>query len=250
MKEKLNLKLKKPLVIFDLETTGVNVVTDRIVQIACLKIFPEGHQEEKKTLINPTISIPKEAAEVHGLSDKDVKDAPTFKQISKTLFNFMKSCDISGYNSDNFDVPLLIEEFWRCDIDFPADEQTNFIDFFQSERKIYSRKLTEAYKRYTGKELKDAHDAMADVYGTFEVMKGQLIKLGLNNLEDLKNIYLNEDKEMYDFGNKLYKKSGEVYYNFGKYKDKKVKDFPSYALWMIQSDFPRDTKNKLIEILK
>lgn len=250
MKEKLNFKLEKPLIIFDLETTGVNVVKDRIVQIALLKISPDGHQEEKKTLINPMIPIPKEASEVHGILDEHVKDAPKFRQISKSLFEFMQGSDISGYNSDNFDVPLLIEEFFRCGIDFPSDDETNFIDFFQSERVIYSRKLTEAYKRYTGKELEDAHDAMADVYGTFEVMKGQLSKVGINSLTELKNIYLDGDKKSYDFGNKLYKKDGEVFFNFGKHKDKRVKDFPSYALWMINSDFPRDTKNKLIQILE
>lgn len=244
------MKLEKPLIIFDLETTGVNIATDRVVQIACLKIYPDKTEEEKQTLVNPTIPIPKEAIEVHGIKNKDVEGAPTFKQISKSLFEFMSSCDIAGYNSDNFDVPLIIEEFYRCGIDFPKDNETNFIDFFQSERKIYSRKLTEAYKRYTGKELDDAHDAMSDVNGTKEVMLGQLEKLGFKSVSELKDFYTNEDKQSFDFAGKLYQKDGEVFYNFGKHKDQKVKDFTSYALWMISKDFPRDTKNKLSQILK
>lgn len=242
-------ELSKPLIIFDLETTGVNPVKDRIVQIAALKIWADGTEEKKETLVNPGIEIPKEASDVHGITNEMVETAPTFKQISKSLFAFFEDCDIAGYNSDSFDVPMLIEEFYREGIVFPGNPNTCFYDFFKAEMKIYSRQLGEAYKRYTGKNLEDAHDAMNDVIGTKEVMLGQMLKTGLKTIEELKEYYQEEGQQNFDFAGKMYVKDGEVYFSFGKHKDQKVKENISYANWMLSGDFPRDTKNKIRELI-
>ncbi len=242
--------LEKPIVFFDLETTGVNTVKDRIVQIALLKIMPNGEQEQKKTLVNPQMDIPAEATEVHGITNEMVVGAPLFSQIAKSLAEQLHGCDIAGYNSDNFDVPLLIEEFSRAGIEYPqAGEQISFVDVLKLERKVNSHKLEETYKRYTGKELDGAHDALNDVIATAEILFAQLEKIG----EQLSPAQIDElcqgDKKRHDYAGKLYEVEGVVYWSFGKHKDTPVKDEPQYADWVLRSDFPADTKNKIRKIL-
>lgn len=248
------MKLQRPIVFFDLETTGVNITTDRIVQIAAIKIDVDGTRTEKTTLINPTISIPKEATEVHGITDDMVKDQPTFKQISKSLFSFFEGCDIGGYNSDVFDVPLLIQEFHRCEIEFPTWE-VFFLDGLKIERIINSHKLEETFKRYTGKTLENAHDALADTQATFEVISEQI---GVINGDGTRNEditieqldkFIQGDNLRFDYAGKCYMKEDVVYWSFGKNKDNPVLDDRGYLNWVLTSDFPIQTKKKLKELL-
>ena len=166
------MKLIKPIIFFDLETTGVDIAKDRICQIACIKIDLDGNQTEKELLINPNMPIPKEATEVHGITDEMVVDKPTFANISKSLLEFFEGCDIAGYNSNVFDVPLLAEEFSRSRIEFPNWE-LNFVDVLQYERLLKPNKLADVYKRYTGKDLEGAHDALNDVRATLEILLHQ-----------------------------------------------------------------------------
>jgi DNA polymerase-3 subunit epsilon len=166
------MKLTKPIIFFDLETTGIDIAKERICQIACIKIDLDGKQTEKELLINPTIPIPKEATEIHGITDEMVADKPTFANISKSLFEFFEGCDIAGYNSNVFDVPLLAEEFSRSRIEFPNWE-LNFVDVLQYERLLKPNKLADVYKRYTGKDLEGAHDALNDVRATLEILLHQ-----------------------------------------------------------------------------
>lgn len=156
------MNIERPIVFFDLETTGTDIAKDRIVQIGAIKIAPNGDKEVKNVLVNPTIPIPEGASAVHGIYDKDVQDKPLFKQIAKSMLQWLQACDLAGYNSDNFDIPLLAEEFARVGIEFP-EQDCVYIDIIKIERLINSHKLGETYQRYTGKELTDAHDALADV---------------------------------------------------------------------------------------
>ena len=164
------LNLKKPIVFFDLETTGVEVAKDRIVEIGIVKLFPDGTRESKVRLINPTIPIPEEAAEVHGITDDKVKGEPTFKQLAKNLHAYLKGCDLGGYNSNRFDVPLLVEEFLRCGIEFP-EPTTNMIDVFKIFTINEQRTLEAAVKFYCDKDLEDAHSAEADINATIDVFE-------------------------------------------------------------------------------
>jgi DNA polymerase-3 subunit epsilon len=172
------MNITRPIVFFDLETTGLDLSKDRAVSIATLKIDLESNTEEKKILINPEMMIPKEASDIHGITDEMVADAPTFKQISKSLFSYFENCDIAGFNSDYYDVPLLMKEFSRCGIDFPTWE-LNLVDVLKFERMLNSNKLGDVYLRYTGKELEGAHDALKDAQITarcfFELRRLNLI---------------------------------------------------------------------------
>ena len=259
----LNMKitLKRALIFFDLETTGVAVSTDKIIQIATTKYFPDGKTESKTVLINPGIEIPKEAIDVHGITNEMVKDAPTFKQFSKSLFEHFSGCDLAGYNSDTFDVPLLIAEFQRCGISFP-EGGVSFIDVLKIERIVNSHKLTETYQRYTGKPLENAHDAGADVEGTGVVFGFQLEKLkaifkneneSFSEETDLTveriDLFCQGDKMRFDYAGKMYQKDGVVYWSFGKNADKSVLDDRGYLNWVLSSDFPIETKEKIKSLL-
>lgn len=245
------MKLDKPIVFFDLETTGVNTSKDRIVQIALIKIYPNGEQEQKSTLINPTIPIPAGATEVHGITDEMVKDAPTFSQIAKSLLEQIGGCDLGGYNSDSFDVPLLIEEFSRASIEYPREgDNINFVDALRFERLLNSHKLTDTYKRYTGKDLEGAHDALNDVVATAEVVLSQIEKYGQELTPKEIDELCQGDKKRHDYAGKLYEVDGEVYWNFGKHQDQKVADTIQYASWVLSADFPKDTKNRITKIIK
>jgi DNA polymerase-3 subunit epsilon len=248
------MKLVKPLVFFDLETTGVNITTDRIVQIAIVKMNVDGSTEEKTRLINPEMPIPKEATEVHGITDEMVKDQPTFKQVAKTLKEVFRDCDIAGFNSDDFDVPLIIQEFARVQIEFP-DWELDFVDVLKVERKVNSHKLGETFKRYTGETLEGAHDALEDTRATKTVFEHQMSRLTeiFSENEDFDGKFTPKmidefcqgDKKRFDYAGKTHIKEGVVYWSFGKCKDQPVLDDRGYLNWVLNQDFPIETKNKL-----
>lgn len=241
--------MSKPIVFFDLESTGVSTTKDRIVQIGAIKLLPNGTEEVKNVLINPTIPIPHEATMVHGVSDEDVKDKPKFRQIAKSFAAWLSGCDLAGYNSDNFDIPMLIEEFDRAGIVFP-EQNTNFIDVLKIERMVSSHKLGETYKRYTGEELEDAHDALADVRATLTIFQKQLEKhptLPIN-AADIDALCQGENKRV-DFAGKLYEQDGLIYWRFGKHKGQLVSETTSYANWVLGSDFPSETKAQIRKVL-
>jgi DNA polymerase-3 subunit epsilon len=240
--------LKRPLIFFDLETTGVDIANSRIVEIACIKIDVEGNKTEKHTLINPTIPIPKEASDVHGITDEKVANAPKFIQLSKSLYDFFKDCDIAGFNSDNFDIPLLVQEFSRCNIMF-GDWDMNTVDVLSVERMLRPNKLTDVYKRYTGKELEDAHSALADVNATIEILFHQYESKEEITPDEIENSY--KIKKRYDLCNKMYiNADGKVCWNFGKIINQPIETDMSYVDWVLrQNTFTNETKKKIKEYL-
>ena len=248
----MNLQLARPLAFIDLETTGVNPGTDRIVEIAIIKVMPDGSKLPKRKLINPEMPIPKGASDVHGITDDMVKDAPTFKQVANEIKQFLDHCDVGGYNSNKFDVPLLVEEFLRVDIDFKVDSR-KLIDVQKVFFMMEPRTLTAAYKFYCGKNLDDAHSAEADADATWEVLLSQLQRypqLG-NTLDSILAVV--GDEEIVDFARRMIISDGKIVFNFGKHKGKPVEEVlkkeRSYYDWMMQGDFSQNTKQKLTEIL-
>ncbi|MDO4703347.1 3'-5' exonuclease [Tannerella sp.] len=248
----MQLNLANPLVFFDLETTGVNICKDRIVEISYLKISPNGKEEGKTRRINPEMPIPREATAIHGITDEDVKDCPTFKEIAKSLASQIEGCDLAGFNSNRFDIPLLAEEFLRANVNMDLSKR-KFIDVQTIFHKMEQRTLQAAYKFYCDKDLDDAHSAEADTKATYEVLKAQL-----DRYPDLKNDvkFLSEYSSFtnnVDFaGRMIYNDKGEEVINFGKYKGRLVTDVlqtdPGYYAWIIGGDFPLNTKQKLTEI--
>lgn len=249
----MQLNLKNPLVFFDLETTGINITRDRIIEISLLKVYPNGKEEIKSRLINPEMPIPPQATAIHGIKDEDVKDCPTFKQVAKSLAIILEGADIAGFNSSRFDVPMLSEEFLRAGIDFDFKKR-KFIDVQIIFHRKEPRTLSAAYKFYCEKELVDAHSAEADTRATYEVLKGQL-----KRYEDLENDVDFLSKEFSSFndnvdfaGRMIYDESGIEVFNFGKHKGKSVSDIlknePSYYSWMMDGDFPLNTKQELTKI--
>ena len=236
------MKFKKPIAFLDLETTGVDILKDRIVQIAVIKINVDGTTDEKQMLINPSIPIPVGASEVHGITDNMVVDAPFFKQISIGLNNFLNGCDLGGYNSNYFDIPLLIEEFKRCGIDFSL-ENRNFVDVFNIERQLNKRNLSSVYKRYTGKDLEGAHDAMIDVKATIEILEKQIEINGLEVDSELLDALSQGDDKRVDLAGKLCEIDGEICWNFGKNYKKPIKDDINYVNWFLTQQVPSDTEN-------
>ncbi len=247
------LQLQRPLVIFDLESTGINLAKDRIVEICIMKIQPDGSEEVKTWLVNPTIPIPKQVSEIHGITDEDVKDAPTFTVIATDVMAFMEGCDIGGYNSNYFDVPLLQEELLRLNMDIYSEER-KFVDVFKIFQRMESRTLTAAYKFYCGKDLVNAHSAEADVRATYEVLLGQLKKYEgrLEGNIDALYEFTKEENPPVDSGRRMVMDKGVVKFNFGKYKgqavEKVLQDNPGYYDWIMKSDFLLDTKQKLRQI--
>ncbi len=248
----MNLNLKNPLVFFDLETTGTNTVTDRIVEISYLKISPNGAEESKTIRINPGVPIPPQSSAIHGIYDKDVADAPTFKQVAKIIAQDFEGCDIAGYNSNRFDVPLLAEEFLRAEIDFDMS-RCKLVDVQTIFHKQEQRTLEAAYKFYCNADLENAHSAAADVKATYEVLKSQL-----DRYPDLKNdiAFLSEYSSFsrnVDFAGRivLNEKNEEVI-NFGKYKGQLVSDVlqkdPGYYGWIMDADFALNTKQAFTRI--
>lgn len=246
------LELKRPIVFFDLETTGVNVASDRIVEISMLKISPSGDEDEKTYKINPTVPIPKLTSEIHGIYDKDVVDCPTFKQVGKTIANFMKDCDLAGYNSNKFDIPMLAEEFLRAEIDFDFTKR-KFVDAQVVFMKKEPRTLTAALQFYCNKKLENAHSAAADTRATYEVLLAQLERYeDLENNVDFLCKFSTQNRNV-DFAGKIvFDKNDVEVFNFGKHKGKSVEkvfaEEPSYYSWMMNGQFPLNTKKTITSI--
>lgn len=259
----MKLNLNNPIIFFDLETTGTNILKDRIVEISCTKVFPNGDEEIKHRRINPEMHIPEEATAVHHISDDDVKDEPTFRQIAKSLYKYFEGCDIAGFNSNKFDVPLLVEEFHRAGIDIDLSKR-KLIDVQNIYHKLEPRTLVAAYKYYCGKDLEagievegnevSAHSAVADVQATYEVLMAQLDKYPDVLKNDVAALAQFSQRNNYvDFAERLvYNDQNEVVVNFGKYKGWKITDVfqrdPSYYDWIQRGDFAYDTKHKLAKL--
>lgn len=252
MENKLKLKLERPIIFFDLETTGTNVTHDRIVEISYIKVYPDGTEEKKSRRLNPEMPIPAESTAVHHITDEDVKDELTFRQVAKSLLQIFDGCDIAGYNSNKFDVPVLMEEFGRCGINFDITGR-RFIDVQNIFHKMEQRTLVAAYKFYCGGELKDAHSALADTQATYEVLLGQLgryeeLENDVEFLAKFSNIGRNVDLA----SRIVLNDKDEPVFNFGKHKGKTVKEVlrrePSFYDWMMQGDFPKNTKDVLFQL--
>jgi len=248
----MQLNLKNPLVFFDLETTGINVTADRIVEISYLKVMPDGKEECRTRRINPQMPIPKQATDVHGITDEDVKDCPAFKEIAKSLAAQLEGCDLAGFNSNRFDIPLLAEEFLRAGVDIDLNKR-KFIDVQTIFHKMEQRNLIAAYKFYCGKDLTDAHSAESDTRATYEVLMSQLDKYpDLENNVDSLSAFSSFNNNVDFAGRMIYNDKGEEVINFGKYKGQTVRDVLKkdlgYYGWIMQGDFPLNTKQKLTEI--
>ena len=248
----MQLNLIRPLCFFDLETTGINVAKDRIVEISILKVHPDGKEEKFTWRVNPTVPIPAETTEVHGISDEDVADAPTFKELSGEIYNLIKDADLAGYNSNRFDIPLLAEELLRAGIDFDLKGK-NAIDVQTIFHKMEQRTLEAAFKFYCDSVLENAHSAEADTIATYEVLKSQLDRYeSLDN--DMKSLAeFSARKKLADFAGFIsFNKKGEEVFSFGKHKNKKVEDVleqePGYFGWIQNADFPLYTKKVLTAI--
>ena len=239
------MKFKKPIIFFDLETTGVDVCNDRIVQIATIKILPDGSRESKEYLINPTIPIPKEASDVHGITDDKVKDSPTFAKYAKNLLSYFEDSDIGGYNTNQFDIPLLVEEFKRCNLEFDLSNKS-FIDVLKIERELNKMNLGEVYKRYTGKELENSHDALADVEATVVILENQIKKHKLSTSTFELDKFSQGENERVDLAGKLCNIDVEICWTFGKNFGKPIKNDMGFVNWFLKQTVPHETR-KLIE---
>lgn len=249
----MKLNLKNPLVFFDLETTGTNINSDRIVEICYLKVYPNGNEESKTMRINPGMHIPEAASAVHGIYDADVADCPTFKEVARSVANDIEGCDLAGFNSNRFDIPLLAEEFLRAEVDIDLSRR-KFVDVQVIFHKMEQRTLSAAYKFYCSKNLEDAHTAEADTRATYEVLMAQLdrypedLQNDVNFLSDFSSFNKNVDFA----GRMVYDDKGVEVFNFGKYKGMSVAEVlkrdPGYYGWILNSDFTLNTKAMLTKI--
>ncbi len=240
------------MVFFDLETTGVNVASDRIVEISWLKIQPDGRESKQTQLVNPTIPIDPRAIAIHGITDEDVKDKPTFSEIARTLARDFEGCDLAGYNSNKFDIPLLAEEFLRAGVDFDLRKR-KFIDVQVIFHKMEQRTLIAAYKFYCQKDLEDAHSAEADTRATYEILKAQLDHYEhLQNDVDYLSVFSTQNRSVDLAGRIIYNDKDIEVFNFGKYKGEPVEEVlkkdPGYFGWILNGDFPLYTKKVLTNI--
>jgi DNA polymerase-3 subunit epsilon len=248
----LELKLKRPVVFLDLETTGINVATDRIVEISLLKISPNGKEQWMTSRVNPEMPIPPKVTAIHGISDSDVASAPTFREIAKNLTTFLEGCDLAGYNAIKFDIPVLAEEFLRTNTDFNFRKR-KYVDVQVIFYKKEQRTLAAALKFYCRKELENAHSSKADTAATYDVLKAQLDRYGDldNDIEKLAEYSAFNNNA--DFaGRIIVDENGVEIFNFGKHKGRSVevvlKEEPAYYSWMMNGDFPLYTKKVLTEI--
>lgn len=248
----MELQLKKPIVFFDLETTGVNILRDKIVEISYIKVMPSGEEEENTLRINPGMPIPAEATAVHHITDDDVKDKPRFKDVAKDLARVFAGCDIAGFNSNRFDVPLLMQEFANAGVEIDMARH-NFVDVQNIFHKMEQRTLVAAYRFYCGKELDGAHSANADTRATYEVLKAQLdrypsLKNDIAYLAEFSSMNKNADL----MGRIIFNEAGKEVFNFGKYKGQEVEKVfarePSYYSWMMQGEFAENTKQVITRI--
>lgn len=260
----MNLNLRNTLAVFDLETTGGDIMKDRIVEISIVKVHPDGSKKIKTHRINPTIPISPEATLIHGIRDEDVKDKPTFKQLAKEIADFLKGADLAGFNILKFDLPMLTEEMLRAGIDFDVS-QRKVVDVQRIYHLMEPRTLKAAYKFYCGKELTNAHSAEADTLATWEVLEAQIAKykdtklIDKNGFEyipiqnDINALHQLTISNTIDFaGRMVFDEQGVPIFNFGKHKGKRVLDVlekePTYYDWIMEGEFPLDTKRKLTEI--
>ena len=262
----MELKLTRPLAVLDIETTGLKVATDRVVEISIVRISTDGTSKIKTQRINPTIPISEEATSIHGITNEDVKNEPTFAEFANELNQFLANCDLGGYNSNKFDIPLLVEEFLRAGIDFELKGR-RLVDVQNIFHKMEPRNLSAAYKFYCGKELVNAHSAEADTLATYEILKAQLDKyIGVefkDNYGKISTPIVNDVQALHDFsynsrsvdlvGHIVYNNKKIEVFNFGKHKGKSVEEIfakePSYFDWMMKSEFPLSTK-KVITAIK
>ncbi len=247
----MNLSLERPLAIFDLETTGTNITSDRIVEIAIIKVQPDGTEENYCKRVNPEMPIPAVVSEIHGIYDKDIQDAPTFKELANEIVAFIGDADLAGYNSNKFDIPVLAEELMRAGSDFDISKR-RFVDVQNIFHKMEQRTLAAAYLFYCNKTIENAHNALYDAKATWDVLKAQI-----ERYPDIKNdvIYLSEfskagNYNLLDFAGRLaIDDKGEAIYNFGKHKGRTIKQVaqiePGYYGWMLDADFPLYTKQCL-----
>jgi len=260
----MTLNLKNPLCVFDIETTGTSITKDRILEIAVIKLLPGGEVQRKANVLNPTISIPAESTRFHGLTDEDVKDKPFFKDVAKDYARFLEGADIAGFSVMKLDIPILVEEFLRCGIDFDYSRK-KIVDAQKIFHLMEKRTLKAAYRFYLQKELEDSHSAEADAEATLAVLMSQVERYdGLdvtdttdkkvgeirNDIESLSKI---TTMDMVDLAGRMIRnEKGQEIFNFGKHKNKPVlqvfRDEPAYYEWMMNGDFPMDTKRKLTEI--
>ena len=249
----MKLNLKNPLVFFDLETTGTNINSDRIVEICYLKVYPNGNEETKTMRINPEMHIPEQASAVHGIYDEDVADCPTFKDVARRIAADIEGCDLAGFNSNRFDIPVLAEEFLRAGVDIDLMKH-KFVDVQVIYHKLEQRTLSAAYKFYCEKNLEDAHTAEADTRATYEVLKAQLDRYPDVLENDIKFLseYSSFSKNVDFAGRIVYDDNGVEVFNFGKYKGIPVAEVlqrdPGYYSWILNGDFTLNTKNVLTKI--
>ncbi|MDR2814327.1 MAG: 3'-5' exonuclease [Prevotellaceae bacterium] len=248
----MHLNLKNPIAVLDLETTGVDVSRDRIVEVSIIKVMPDGREEVKTQRINPTIPIPAESTKVHGITDEDVKDCPTFKEVAKNLAAYLEGCDVAGYNSIKFDVPLLVEEFLRVgvEVDFRSRRMVDVQNIFH---RMEQRTLAAAYKFYCQKDLVNAHSAEADTRATYDVLLAQLDRYPeLQNDVAFLAEFSAKNRNVDYAGRIVLDDNGNEIINFGKHKGRKVTEVlarePSYYAWMMNGDFTLDTKRILTQI--
>ena len=247
----MKLQLTRPIAFIDLETTGINITTDRIVEIAIVKILQDGERQVKRKLINPLMPIPQSSSDIHGITDEMVKDAPSFKQVANEIKQFIEGCDLGGYNSNRFDIPMLLEEFLRVGIDYTL-EGKRLVDVQKVFHMMEQRTLGAAYKFYCQKTLEGAHGAEADATATWEVLEAQIERypqIG-DTVESI--VKFTGEDDIVDLARRFVKDKGIEVFNFGKHKGKPVaqvlKEEPQYYDWMMKGDFPINTKQKLTEM--
>lgn len=249
----MNLNLKNPLIFFDLETTGVNPTKDKIVEISYIKVYPNGTEESRTIRVNPGRHIPEEATAVHHITDEDIKDCPIFKDVAKEVERVFEGCDIAGFNSNKFDLPLLMEEMLNAGVSFDISRR-KFVDVQTIFHKMEQRTLSAAYKFYCKKDLENAHSANADTRATYEVLMAQLDKYpSLKNDIDFLSEFSTQQKNVDLAGRIVYDSNKVEVFNFGKHKGKSVEEVfkhadPGYYAWMMQGDFPQNTKNVITNI--
>ena len=260
----MKLNLRNPLCFFDLETTGINITHDRIIEIAVIKMMPGGEALRKSNVLNPTVPIPVESSAIHGLKDEDVKDKPTFKEVAKDYARFFEGTDLAGFNIIKFDIPILVEEFLRAGVDFDYSRK-KIIDAQKIFHLMEKRTLSAAYRFYVNKEIQNSHTAEADTEATMEVLlaqveryEGQVVTDGLNRkigeiINDMDALSKITKTDLVDLGGRMaFNDKGQEVFNFGKHKSKIVtevlKQEPSYYEWIMNGDFSLDTKRKLTEI--
>ena len=247
------LNLTRPIIFFDIEATGLQIARDRIVELSYIKVFPDGREESKTLRFNPEMHISAEATAVNGIKDEDVADCPTFKEKSGELTAIFQSCDLAGFNSNVFDVPMLVEEFARAGSDFDITK-SKLVDVQTIYHKLEPRNLIAAYKFYSNKDLHNAHTAMADTQATYEVLKAQLEKYGkeLQGNVGWLSEFTRRNRNVDLAGRIVYDEQGTEVFNFGKYKGRAVTDIlrsdPGYFSWIMQGDFTQNTKQTLLRI--